>query len=350
MLEQLSSQSLSRKPQIVTIGGGTGHFALLTGLKEHPVDIVAIVSMADDGGSSGVLRDELGVLPPGDVRQCLAALSRETPTLRALFSYRFAGGPMKGHAFGNLFISALEKITGSFATAVAEAGRILSVHGEVIPVTEGNMRLIIELKDGTHVSGEKFLDGDEHVRTVGVKKVVLQNPVEAHPRAVEKIMNADMVVLGPGDLFGSVLPPLLIPAIARAVKETKASVVYVSNLTNKRGQTDGFTSHHYAHVIHEYLESHRIDTLICNITPPPPHLAERYQEQEGPDMIVSCEENSTSSHPYKVIARDLVSFESPIFHPQDTLNKGRSLIRHDPIKLAAAVLEPIVASTMSVQV
>lgn len=334
-----ANQGVRKKPLIVTIGGGTGQYTLLTGLKEHPVDITAIVTMADDGGSSGMLRDEMGVLPPGDVRQCLAALSRETPTVRALFSYRFSAGPAKGAAFGNLFLSALEKITGSFASAIAEAGRLLNVHGEVIPVTEGDMRLIVELKNGEQLMGERFLDGSEELRSVGVKKISLQNPVIAHPLAVQRIQEADAIVIGPGDLYGSVLPPLLVPEIAKAIRESRAPLIYVTNLTNKKGQTDGFDAHSYAHVIHDYLGAHSIDTLICNTTLPPAHLVERYEAQEGKGMMAACTESS--NEPYHVIARDLVSLETPVVHPQDALDKARSFIRHDSIKLAAAVLEVV---------
>ena len=328
----------AKRPRVVTIGGGTGQYTILSGLKEYPIDIAAIVSMADDSGSTGVLRDELGVLPPGDVRQCLAALSKETPTMRALFSYRFSAGPVKGHAFGNLFLSALEKITGSFAAAVAEACRILSVYGEVIPVTEGNMRLLVELKDGSHVSGEHVLDGNEQVRTTGVKRISLQTPVSAHPRAIECIKNADLIVIGPGDLYGSVLPPFLVPAIAQAVREATAPLMYVANLTNKKGQTEGFSAHDYAHVVHEYLGAHCIDVLLCNTTPPAPHLLERYVQQEGKGMIVGLAPSKEGS-PYRVIARDLISSDSQMIHPHDEAGLSRSYIRHDSIKLAAAVIE-----------
>ena len=333
-----------KRPLVATIGGGTGQYVLLSGLKEHPIDIAAIVSMADDGGSTGVLRDELGVLPPGDVRQCLAALSKETPTMRALFSYRFSAGPMKGHAFGNLLLSALEKITGSFAAAVTEACRIFAVRGEVIPVTEGNMRLLVELKDGSRVAGEHYLDGDERVRTVGVKKIALQNPVEAHPRAIECIKKADLVVIGPGDLYGSVLPPLLVPEVAKALRETTAPIIYVGNLTNKKGQTTGFSAHDYVHVIHEYLGAHCVDILLCNMMPPAPHLLERYEQQEGKGMVVEYTARADTD-PYRVVARDLISIDSQMIHPQDEIGHLRSFIRHDPIKLAAVVMEVLTEKT-----
>lgn len=334
-------------PLIVTIGGGTGQYTLLSGLKEHLVQIAAVVSMADEGGSSGILRDAMGVLPPGDVRQCLAALSRETPTMRALFSYRFLSGPAKGAAFGNLFLSALEKITGSFAAAVLEAGRMLRISGEVVPVTEGDMRLVVELKNGERVMGEQYLDRDEHVREVGVKGIALRYHVESHPRAIERIKAADAIVLGPGDLYGSVLPPLLVPGVAQAIKDARAPLIYVANLTNKKGQTDGFTGHDYAHIIHNYLGAHCIDTLICNTKMPPLHLLERYEEQEGKGMVVLCEENR-EREPYRVLARELVSVESPFLNPSDVLARDRSFIRHDPIKLAAAILEVVASANIQV--
>jgi uncharacterized cofD-like protein len=329
------------KLKVVTIGGGTGHFALLSGLKEQPVAITAIVSMADDGGSSGILRDEMGVLPPGDVRQCLVALSHESTVMRELFSFRFSNGTLGGHSFGNLFLSALEKITGSFTSAVVEASRILDVSGVVLPVTEGDMRLAITLKNGTLLSGERLLDGDESVREIGVDHIALETVVAAHPDAVAAIHAADVIVIGPGDLYGSVLPPLLVPEIARAIEVSKALVMYVSNLTNKRGQTDHFTSGDYVHAIHRYLGSHRIDVLLCNSEVPPPHLLAHYESQEGKGMLVVCDTDST--HSYEIRTGNILANEGPMFHPQDALamHGARSFIRHDPYALARLIMEVV---------
>lgn len=332
-------ENTARRPRVVTIGGGTGHFVLLSGLKKYSVDISAIVSMADDGGSTGVLRDEMGVLPPGDVRQCLAALSQETVVLRELFSYRFAEGGMRGHSFGNLFLSALEKVTGSFDEAVKEAGRILATYGEVIPVTEGDMRLVVQLKDGTKLAGERFLDDGDSVKEVGVSRIALLNPVAATPRALERIREADVICLGPGDLYGSTLPSLLVPELSVAIQESRALVVYISNLTNKRGQTDGFTVDDYVRVIHQYLGAHRIDTVLCNSEPPPPHLLARYEQQEGKNMIVACTPAKNVS--YTVVSAPILSHESIITKPQDTLNAHRSFIRHDSDELARALMHVI---------
>lgn len=322
----------------MTIGGGTGHFALLSGLKNQPVDISAIVSMADDGGSSGQLRDDLGVLPPGDVRQCIAALSQETALLRELFSYRFSSGSMRGHSFGNLFLAAMEKISGSFGKAVLEAGRILHVAGEVIPVTEGDMRLIVHLNDGTKLSGERFLDADEGLKVTGVANVSLLNPVAPNPRAIEAIKAADALLLGPGDLYGSVLPPLLIPQIAAAIRESGALVVYTVNLTNKRGQTDGFTSDDYVRTINRYLGTHRIAVALCNSEVPAAHLLARYEEQEGKGMMVEC---APATGGYELVSAPILSQETIIAKPQDALNAHRSFIRHDSARLAQALMHVI---------
>mgnify|MGYP003393234119 CR=1 FL=1 len=329
----------SRKVRVVTIGGGTGHFVLLSGLKKHPLDLAAIVSMADDGGSTGVLRDEMGVLPPGGVRQCLAALSQETKVLRELFSYRFSVGGMRGHSFGNIFLAPLEKVSGSFSAAVKEAGRVLAIAGEVIPVTEGDMRLVIHLNDGTKLSGEKFLDADERLRQVGVANISLLNPVMATPLAVEKIQAADVICLGPGDLYGSVLPPLLVPQIATAIRDSHALVIYTANLTNKHGQTDEFTADDYVRAIHRYLGAHRIGVVLCNSEPPAAHLLARYEAQEGKNMMVACK--PVEGGGYELLSAPILSQETIISKPQDALDTRRSFIRHDSTRLASALMHII---------
>lgn len=195
---------------VVTIGGGTGSFVLLSGLKKYPINLSAIVSMADDGGSTGILRDELGVLPPGDARQCLVALSESSDILRRLLNYRFEEGSLKGHSFGNLFLCALEKVSGSFSNGVEEAMNILNVKGEVIPVTDENMRLFIELKNGKIIKGENELDYNREIAEVGIRKICLKPKVRANKKAIEKIKKADFIIIGPGDYYGSVIPNLLV--------------------------------------------------------------------------------------------------------------------------------------------
>jgi uncharacterized cofD-like protein len=321
-----------KKPHVVTIGGGTGQHTILRGLKELPVAISAIVSMADDGGSTGVLRDEMGVLPPGDVRNCMTALSDEALLVRSLFNYRFTDGPVKGHAFGNLFLTALEKITGSFDKAVIEASKMLSVVGNVIPVTEGDMRLMIELNDGHVFEGESHLDGNERIRSVGAARVFLKTPVLAHDRAVYAIRTADMIVLGPGDLWGSIIPPLLVDGIREAIDLSSAPVVYVANLTNKKGLTDGYTVDAYVRRINAVLGTRKITHVFANSTAPDRELVARYERQYGKGSIVRTPKGKRVVHGYTCIGADLIS------HDARTAGAHASYIRHDPRKLADCIM------------
>ncbi len=322
--------------KIVTIGGGTGQYVLLRGLKHKNVDICAIVSMADDGGTTGTLRDEMGVLPPTDVRKCLIALSWSTPKIRELFAYRFSNKDLEGHTVGNLIISALEKTTGNFAEAVREAGKIFHIQGTVLPVTDGNMRLHVHLKNGTVLEGEKLLDDNEEVYKYGVDKISLAEAMSANKHALESIKNADMVVIGPGDLYGSIAPNLLVNGIPSALRETKAKIIYVSNLTNKRGQTVGFSANEYVKRINNYIGSDRIDVLLCNNEEPEKDLQKRYEKQEGKGMFVEC--NDCKSCKYEIVHVDLLDHNIPNEEVGDTLAHTRSFIRHDSIKLADAIM------------
>ena len=324
-----------KRPHIVTIGGGTGSFVLLSGLKAYPVHIAAIVSMADDGGSTGILRDELGVLPPGDVRQCLSALARATPEVRELFSYRFADGALRGHNVGNLFLSALEKTTGSFTKAVAVAGKILNVYGRVVPVTEGDMHLLVELNDGTLLEGEHKLDDNARVRDTGVRAVTLTRPVTAHRDALRAIHDADAVIIGPGDLFGNTIPNLLVDGIPEALRDTSARLIIVANVTNKKGLTEGFHSDDYVARIEQYLRGRHVDVLVCNTGVPRADVARRYEAQEGENMFVTCNHHTT---PYTVVHGDFLQDSRRDMHG-DALAHTRSFIRHDSDKLASAIME-----------
>ena len=332
-----TQRAQKKRPRVVTIGGGTGSFVLLSGLKEYPVAISAIVAMADDGGSTGVLRDEMGVLPPGDVRQCLAALARATPEVRELFSYRFTNSGLEGHSMGNLFLSVLEKITGSFPKAVAVAGNILNAYGRVIPVTQGDMRLVVELNDGTLMHGEHTLDSDERVRTVGVRSVTTTHPVEAYDEACKAITNADLVIIGPGDLYGSIIPNLLVHGIPEALHDTSARIIIVANVTNKKGLTEGFTATDYLTAIEQYLLGRHADVLVHNTAAPGTSLASRYSAQEGEGAFVALGTPSKRCH---VIAADLLPDAVMSETQADaTYLPGQSFIRHDSAKLAAAILE-----------
>lgn len=328
---------MERKMNVVTIGGGTGHFVLLSGLKKYDVDITAIVSMADDGGSTGVLRDELGVLPPGDVRQCLVALSDESEMLRDLFSYRFENGTLSGHTFGNLFLSALEKINGNFTDGLHEASKILRVRGIVMPVTEDQMELSIKLKDGSNVVGERALDEDERIADIGVEQISLKKKVKAYDPAVDAIKTTDTIIIGPGDLYGSVLPNLLISEISDAVQESDATVVYVANLTNKKGQTEGFGVEDYVNTIETYIGKNRINVVIANSESPGKEAIQVYEKQEGLGSIISCEDTLKESDA-KLICKPLLSHKEVHVSSSDKIKKHRSFIRHDSDALASAVM------------
>ena len=236
--------------KIVVIGGGTGSFTLLSALKNYTHNLTALVNMVDDGGSTGQLRDELGVLPPGDVRQCLVALS-SSPKVRDLFNYRFNEGSMKGHAFGNLFMAALEKMTGSFAEAVELSGEVLNINGRVYPITLDDTRMSMKLSDGTVADGQYA--AESLVIPRGERPwLELSPPAMINPRARQAILDADLVVIAPGLLYASLAPALLVRGVTRALSETKAKKVYVCNLINKPQQTEGFTVSDYADEIERF--------------------------------------------------------------------------------------------------
>lgn len=319
--------------KVVTIGGGTGSFTLLSGLKKYPIELSAIVSMADDGGSTGILRDELGVLPPGDVRQCLVALSDTPDMLRELMNYRFAEGGLEGHSFGNIFLSALEKITGDFGKGVEEASRILNFRGVVIPVTLSDVRLFMTLENGDVLSGENEINVSKKFEKVGVKKVFLKPVPKANPLAVKKILEADLVVIGPGNHYCSIIPNLLVPGIAEALRKTKAKIVYNCNLISKRGQTDQFSLEDYIREVNSYIGAKRIDFVTYNSKKPGARLLERYRS-EG--TLVPFQKNTKRN--YRVIQADLLSSEKVIRKAEDKIAYTRAFIRHDPEKLARVLV------------
>ncbi len=233
----LAQRRLNRGPNIVAIGGGTGLATLLSGLKRYSSNITAIVTVADDGGSSGVLRRELGVQPPGDIRNCLAALAREEPLLTRLFQYRFkAGSGLEGHSFGNLFLSALTAITGSLESAIIASSRVLAVQGQVVPATNADVRLWAELENGERIEGESHIGHAPHPI---VRLGCTPERPPALPRALEAIANADLIVLGPGSLYTSLLPNLLVPELVSAISASKAPRLYICNLMTQPGETDG---------------------------------------------------------------------------------------------------------------
>ncbi len=319
--------------KVVTLGGGTGSFTLLSGLKKYPIELSAIVSMADDGGSTGILRDELGVLPPGDVRQCLVALSDTPDMLRELMNYRFTEGGLEGHSFGNIFLSALEKITGDFGEGVKEAAKILNVRGQVIPVTLSDTRLYMELKNGDVLVGEHEINISEKFEKVGVKKMSLRPRPKANPLAVKKILEADLIVIGPGNHYCAIIPNLLTPGIAQALRETKAKIVYNCNLISKRGQTDHFSLEDYVEEINGYIGKNRIDFVTYNIKKPLDQLLKKYHSY-GALVPFSHDRQRT----YRVVRADLLSNKKVQRTVEDKVAHTRAFIRHDPEKLAKVLV------------
>ncbi|NPA93445.1 MAG: YvcK family protein [Chloroflexi bacterium] len=257
-----------RGPHVVAIGGGHGLATLLRGLKKYTHNITAVVTVADDGGSSGRLRRSLGVLPPGDIRNCLAALSNDEALLTQLFQYRFAdgGGELDGHAFGNLFISALSAITGSFEEAIAESGRVLSVHGRVLPATLRQVNLAAEVELPHQSAGVRVVGESRIPEMPGRIRRVWLEPEHppAFPKAIQAILAADMVVVGPGSLYTSILPNLLVPDIAAALRATRAFRVYVCNVATQPGETDGFSCQDHIAALEAHVGEGLFDLVLVN--------------------------------------------------------------------------------------
>ncbi len=321
---------------VVTIGGGTGSFVLLSGLKNYPIRLSAIVSTADDGGSTGVLRDELGVLPPGDIRQCLVALSDSSEKMRQLMNYRFEKGGLKGHNFGNLFLSALEKINKGFLGGLDDASKILNVKGEVIPVADSAVNLCMELKNGKILKGEHQINTNFEVEKKGIKRFYLNPRVRANKKATQRLKEADMIIIGPGNLYCSILPNFLVKGISEAVCKSKAIVVFNCNLVNKGGHTDKFTLDDYVDEMNKYLGKQRINFVTFNSLKPPGKLVKRYQKKK--EFLIPFLKEARSKRGYKIILNPLLNTEQLKFSKTDRLLEERSLIRHDPDILAKTLM------------
>ena len=328
LVDALRAKSrLNRGPNIVAIGGGTGLSTLLSGLKRYSSHITAIVTVADDGGSSGVLRRELGVLPPGDIRNCLAALSTEEPLLTRLFQYRFAAGSgLEGHSFGNLFLSALTAITGNLETAITASSRVLAVQGQVVPATSADVRLWAELENGERIEGESNIGrADSPIVRLGC----LPERPPALPRALEAIANADLILLGPGSLYTSLLPNLLVPELMSAIQSSRSPKLYICNLMTQPGETDGLDVSGHLRAIEAQLASLGIDERLFtavlaqdNVESSP--LVDHYRARGAEP--VGCDSEQLREEGYDVTLAPLQGAR-----PTATL-------RHDPRNLALAVM------------
>ncbi len=320
-------------PKVVTIGGGTGSYASLTGLKKHPLKLTAIVNMIDDGGSSGKLRDELGVLPPGDIRQCLVALSESSKLLREMFNYRFEEGGLKGHSFGNIFLSTLEKQTGSMKRAISEIGKILNIKGHVVPVTFTKSNLCANLTDGTTIVGQHHVDVVEKMeKRAAIKKIYLSPKAKINEDAKRAIIEADFILIGPGDLYTSIIPNLLVVGVPAAIRASKAKKIYVLNLMTKYGQTTTFSAKDHVSELEKYLGKNLIDFVLVNNRLPKKSVLSWYAEYSERPVKNDLKNNKA----YKVIEKDLIRDIIVRKAAGDELR--RSIIRHDSGKLAEAVV------------
>ena len=321
-----------RKPKIVVIGGGTGTFSALRGLKKYPVDLTAIVTMMDSGGSSGRLRDELGVLPPGDIRQCLVALSSSSTSLRNLFNYRFPKGDLKGHMFGNIFLSALEKTTGDFKKAVSETGKILRINGKVVPVTFKKTNLCVVLADGSTIIGEKHVDLSEGQRNrAKIVKAYLEPKATANQDALDALTDADYILIGPGDLYTTIIPNLLVNNVVNAIKKSKAKKIFVMNLMTKCGQTTNYKASDHVRDLEQYFGGNVLDYVLIN-KKKPSEKALKWYKKYYEDVVF----DDLNEEGFKIIRANLI--KDTLIEKNKADNYRRSIIRHDPLSLAKTVI------------
>ncbi len=307
-----------RGPRIVAIGGGHGLSTLLRGLKAYTHNLTAVVTVADDGGSSGRLRESLGILPPGDIRNCLAALSNDEALLTQLFQYRFSGEPdLNGHSFGNLFISALSDITGSFEEAVAESGRVLSVNGRVLPSTLHNVRLVADVRL-PYIVNEVRVAGESHIPEIAgrVRRVWLEpNDAPAFPPVIRALLNADMIIVGPGSLFTSLLPNLLVKDVLAAARNSRALKLFICNIATQPGETEAFSCYDHVRALEEHVGEDLFDIVLCN---------DNYEGNliDGSHWVQADEKSRTDVRLYTA---DLVDYDYAW--------------RHDSLKLAQVVMD-----------
>ncbi len=314
--------SLLRNKIIVCIGGGTGLFSLLSGLKEYALgkhNIKAIVTTLDSGGSSGVLRTQFGVLPPGDIRNCLVALSSETEILNKLFQYRF-NKKINNHNFGNLLITALCDVTGSFDEAVKQASRILRIKGEVVPVSLDSNHIIAQLEDGKTLIGEKKIDTTPNKK---IEKIYLKNKPKTNKRAAEVLKRADIIIFGPGDLYTSIIPNLLFPNLRNAIKKNqKAKRILISPVMTKPGETDNFPVSKFREEIEKYLKS-ELTHIISNNHMPKTSALKAYKKENKHPVII----DANNIKGVKLIRANLID--------------ENQLVRHNPSKIAKAIAKLI---------
>jgi len=281
----------SGEPSVVVIGGGTGLSNMLRGLKLKTSRLTAIVTMADDGGSSGALRDELGMLPPGDVRHCLQALANTEPTMEQLLGYRFTEGVLKGQSLGNLFLAALNDISGSFYDAVLRLSEVLAITGRVLPVTTEDVRLAAQFDDGTEVFGEsKIAEHKKQMQRRITKVALVPEKPHALKESLEAIRQAEVIVLGPGSLYTSIIPNLLTEGVAEAIEKSRALRIYVLNVTTQDGETECYTASDHVRALFAHSGGKLFDYCLANCTPLPEDVEESYRAEGASQTVVDVAE------------------------------------------------------------
>ena len=314
-------ESLSRGPRVVALGGGTGLSTLLAGLKFFTNNITAIVTVTDTGGSSGRLRDEMDVLPPGDIRSCLVALADAEPLIRDLFQYRFVEGDgLTGHSFGNLFITALSKVTGDFEKAIRASSKVLAIRGRVIPSSLEKVTLVGEFTDGSVAEGETTIT-EQHkpLRRIRLKPADCAAP----PEALEAIENADLIILGPGSLYTSILPNVLLREIRDALLKTEATKAFIINIMTQPGETDGYSAFDHVRVFVEHTDPRLIDLCVVNVKTVPPEMIQKYREKGA--ELVRLDLDRIREKGYQVV--------------EGALLKVDGQVRHDPVELSRLILD-----------
>ncbi|WP_445488086.1 gluconeogenesis factor YvcK family protein [Niallia sp. 03133] len=309
--------SESEQPRIVIIGGGTGLSVLLRGLKKYPVDITAIVTVADDGGSSGRLRDELNIPAPGDIRNVLAAMSDVEPLIEEMFQHRFSSSnELAGHSLGNLIIAAMTSITGNFTYAIQEMSKVLNVRGKVLPATSHSVVLNALMEDGTVVTGESSIPESEKK----IKEVFL-TPKNSTPlpEALQAIRHADLIVIGPGSLYTSILPNLIVPEIGEEIVKASAKKVYVCNIMTQAGETSNYSASDHVRAIYHHMEKPFIDTILVNRENIPEDIQERYNEERA--KPVNFDTDQLEHLGLNIICGDIISLEDDV-------------IRHNTVEVA----------------
>lgn len=320
--------------KVTVIGGGTGAFVVLTGLKEYPLDLGVVVTMMDSGGSTGRLRDQLGVLPPGDLRQCLVALSEAPGLWRQLFLYRFKNGDLKGHNFGNIFLSALEKVCSNYDEVIDTVSYVLKTKGKVIPVTYEKTHLCVRYKNGKILKGEGNIE--ENVKEKSAIEIAfLETEVKINPKVIKRIQESEYLIIGPGDLYTSIIPVFLVKGIVKAIKKNNPKIIFIMNLMTKSGQTTNYKALDHINDVYKYLHEYP-DIIVINKNSIPQDVKKWYLLHNEKEVIDNLENSNLGC---KVISYDLVNKEPIVATEADNLT--RSILRHDSKKLAKVIYKII---------